>query len=175
MGAKSMRKVMEIGEFHGEIERVEQQQNKLIDIGNGLKNDLEQMEITEDAIKDLNLPESIKTELINNIKSEEKRLEKIYQDDVESPMEGTEKELESIKENIQEIMNEAAEAKMKLDGASQIQSSAIVGSLNLGNEQLEKSRKEFEDMMNELTQKQAAQREMFSKQRAEVLRRNLNS
>jgi len=175
MAVKSMRKVMEIGEFHGEIERVEQQKNKLIDIGNGLKNDLEQMEITENAIKDMDLPESIKTELINNIKSEEKRLEKIYQDDVETPMEGSEKELESIKVNIQEIMNETAEAKKKLDEASQIQSSEIAGSLNLGNNQLEKSRKEFENMMNELTQKQAAQREMFSKQRAEVLRRNLNS
>lgn len=175
MTGKSKRKVKEIGEYHEDIERIEEKRNTNFEIGNGLKGDLEQLDIVADAVGEMELPESIKKQLLRNIQEEIRKLEKIYRDDVEKPMEESEKELETIENNIEEIINEAVEAKSKLDAASKIQSSELAGSLNLGNDEIEKNRQDFENLMNDVKQKQEAQREMFNRQRAEVLRRNLNS
>lgn len=175
MTGKSMGKKKELGEYHEDVERIEERRNKNLEIGNGLKEDLEQLDMVADAIGEMELPESIKKQLLRSIQEEIHKFEKIYRDDVEKPMEESEKELETIENNIEEIINEAIEAKSKLDTASKIQSSEVAGAVDLGNDELEKSRSDFEKLMNDTKQKQAAQRELFNRQRTEALRRNLNS
>lgn len=175
MALKQKRLIKEMGEYHEDIERIEEKRDRTIEIGNGLKADLEQLDMVSGAVGEMELPESVKKCLLRDIQTEIRKFEKIYRDNVEKPMEESEKELESIEANIEEIINEAVEAKSKLEAASKIQSSELVSLGDLGKAEAEKTEIDFKNLINEAKQKQTAQREQFSRQRAETLRRNLNS
>lgn len=173
MDGRKFGKAKEIGEYSREIKNLEGKKEGLVELGNGLKADLEQLDMAYQAISEMEIPESTKKILLSDFKKEVQRLQNIYKDDVENPMEGADKELEMIKVNVGELIKETQDAGEKVKNASQIQSSKLAGQLDLGEEELNKSKEAFEKMMEETRQRQAAQRDMFSKQKAEVLRHNL--
>lgn len=167
-------KVKSLEKYKEEGLSIHKEKEGLLELGNGFELDLEQLDLQQQTIEGMNLPDNVKQKAILKIQRAKLELQKAYEEKVEKPLEEKERELEEIQKEMEDVAQEVADAIGELQQVDINTGGVEITGEDVGVRELEEEKSAFEKEMHETIIRQNAFREYHQKQKIEILRHNIS-